>query len=1165
MKNIENTIKKATLLLGCMFSSFLSALADDLQNSLNNDYLRTPEASAFMKYGEESVSEYTGTADISVPLYTIKCKDIEIPITLQYDASGIKVEQEASWVGLGWNLMVGGCINYVCAGGHDMYGAPNIGNDVWTEYLTSEIDHSLPAFGKQDRVIKSQTRYYRYHDGDKFNWMNRFPLRPQNFILSYVDYLGGGMGMKEYVDWGWGERDFYSVNILGKSFMFFIDPFTLNVYNIGKAGENFKVERDYQSEVGSGIAHQKDVYSWKITDSDGYIYHFTEGDKYQWEPRTGSFYTSCWYLTKIKSPMGEEVEFKYQSHTKPGRTTKVESYKIPFFGNTHAMCCSDACNQIKGYNFYFQSDNSNMYVTSHYLSEINTSNQTVTFDMSDSNECSGKRLNTIKVKSNDGTVIKNIQFSYSSFTPSNVGGNYAPQDTKGEAQNRLKLDNVKEVTSSDILTTSFSYNPKQLPSKRSCAQDFWGYYNGKENKLTETIYTLIPTPTEFMSFNYNQKLSDYLQGADRYSSSECMQACMLTRIDYPTGGYTTYEYESNSIYTDNFKLSDIYREKQYDISIQEIYSAYPTSSGMEETPRTKFFSLYKDATVYLSLQCSGDRKIYGDKIIMEIRKLNRQTSNYELYADTTTTFPLPYTKKLSLTAGDYLIGLSLITSNKNIPFSIVCDLNGWYNRTMSSGMHQLTVGGLRIKRICNYNDDKSLINKTFYDYDGSALLNKIETIDYSNCYNMNPVGNIPGTHTVDVYTITPGHPRLPAFYASCCSGVVGYSKVTKSKFNAKNKLEKRVVTSYRNSSPETMYFIDFFRCFDNGLIESQEVYDASNAIIAKTVNTYERDIVDHYATNIVTKYKCLNQGTASPAASLTLNVYDFPNCYPTETREMSMSNSDAVADVWRYPYILSRVNLTKTETTEYAPNGSTIVKTKSYCYNERNHQLSRIDETTSHTNQTRRTEFVYSADSTDDTSIAMSSIHRLNDVIETRNILVDNGHEKRVSTRHTHYAQYGPNSSPDFLPCAYSTSIGNHPLDIRATYSYDARNNVCSIIVDGMETVYIWSYNGQYPIAKIEGLTLAKVKEVIGETTITKLLGEAAPSEIEFNSLRDAIANAGGHITTYTYQPLVGITSETQPNGNSLHYKYDGFGRLTESCDVNGNTLQKYHYNYRKK
>ena len=1163
MKNIENTIKKATLLVGCMFSSFLSALADDLQNSLNYDYLRTPEASAFMKYGEESVSEYTGTADISVPLYTIKCKDIEIPITLQYDASGIKVEQEASWVGLGWNLMVGGCINYVCAGGHDMYGAPNIGNDVWTEYLTSEIDHSLPAFGKQDRVIKSQTRYYRYHDGDKFNWMNRFPLRPQNFILSYVDYLGGGMGMKEYVDWGWGERDFYSVNILGKSFMFFIDPFTLNVYNIGKAGENFKVERDYQSEVGSGIAHQKDVYSWKITDSDGYIYHFTEGDKYQWEPRTGSIYTSCWYLTKIETPKGENVEFEYKSRTKLGRKMKEESFTMPFGHNGGLDCCSDACNQIKGYNSYFQSENSNMSVTSHYLSKIKTSNQIVTFDTSNSDECSGRKLNSIKVNANDGTVIKNIQFSYSSFMPSNVGGNYAPQETKGEAQNRLKLDNVKEVTSSGTLTTRFSYNSKQLPSKRSCAQDFWGYYNGKENKISERRYTLIPTPTEFMSLNAfeAEKLRNYWQGADRFSTEDCMQACVLNRVDYPTGGYTTYDYSANTIYTNNYNLTDKYRDE----TIQIVYSVIPTPSGMVESPRTKFFSLGRNCTFNFSLECSGDSKLNGRKVIIEICKHNSQTGNYEVFSSIPTTFPSSYTKTISLPAGDYLIGVTLQHNNLDLPFFISCKLKGHYNETTSSGNYELLVGGLRIRKICNYDNNNSLLNYTTYDYDGGVLLNKIETIDYSNCYNMNPMGNIPGTHFVEIFTITPGHPRLPAFYASCCSGVVGYSKVTKSKFNAKNKLEKRVVTSYRNSSPETMYFIDFFRCFDNGLIESQEVYDASNAIIAKTVNTYERDIVDHYATNIVTKYKCLNQGTASPAASLTLNVYDFPNCYPTETREMSMSNSDAVADVWRYPYILSRVDLTKTETTEYAPNGSTVVKTKSYCYNERNHQLSRIDETTSHTNQIRRTEFVYSADSTDDTSIAMSSIHRLNDVIETRNILVDNGHEKRINTQHTHYAQYGPNSSPDFLPCAYSTSIGNHPLDIRATYSYDARNNVCSIIVDGMETVYIWSYNGQYPIAKIEGLTYAEVKTAIGESAINQLLNKAAPSAADINAIRRTVTHIGGHITTYTYKPLFGITSETQPNGNTLHYKYDGFGRLTESCDVNGNTLQKYHYNYRKK
>ena len=117
--------------------SVLSANADN--KAIDFNYLRTPEASAFKKYGEESVNEYTGTADISVPLYTIKSKNIEIPLVLRYDASGIKVEQEASWVGLGWNLMVGGCINYVCAGGHDMYQAPDISTKTWTEYLTSSF------------------------------------------------------------------------------------------------------------------------------------------------------------------------------------------------------------------------------------------------------------------------------------------------------------------------------------------------------------------------------------------------------------------------------------------------------------------------------------------------------------------------------------------------------------------------------------------------------------------------------------------------------------------------------------------------------------------------------------------------------------------------------------------------------------------------------------------------------------------------------------------------------------------------------------------------------------------------------------------------------------------------------------------------------------------
>jgi len=67
MKKIENTIRKAALMaVSMLLSSSLSVMADDVQEALNLDYFRTPEASAFKKYGEESVNEYTGTADISV-------------------------------------------------------------------------------------------------------------------------------------------------------------------------------------------------------------------------------------------------------------------------------------------------------------------------------------------------------------------------------------------------------------------------------------------------------------------------------------------------------------------------------------------------------------------------------------------------------------------------------------------------------------------------------------------------------------------------------------------------------------------------------------------------------------------------------------------------------------------------------------------------------------------------------------------------------------------------------------------------------------------------------------------------------------------------------------------------------------------------------------------
>lgn len=1203
MKITIDSIKKTILLAGGLFLSVLSVNADDIQKAIDHNYLRTPEAAAFKKYGEESVNEYTGTADISVPLYTIKCKDIEIPLVLRYDASGIKVEQEASWVGLGWNLMVGGCINYVCAGGHDMYGAPHVENKVWTEYLTSEFgdwhhadstvvekNDGLNNIFNADTICKTfnweyrhRTMYYTYDPKDKFNWMGKIPLHTP-CVDSYLDvFLGdeSGHGMKEYIECGYGERDFYSVNVMGKSFMFFIDPATLEIFHIGKAGEEFKVIPTHSSPYwGTGIDKQSDIENWTIKDSDGYVYEFNKGDKYQRDNSSAQPYTSCWYLTKIQSPTGETVELQYESFSKPGRSTLVESVNLPF---SHGACCSDAADQLRtSSGASKQSENAGMHVTSHYLSNIKTQNQTVTFATSESDECSGKRLDAIKVVYSDGNTIKDIKFSYSSFVPSNIGGNYASDDPSIKSQKRLKLDNVKEIASGEALTTSFSYNELQLPSKRSYAQDYWGYYNGRENKVKDK-HTLLPTPRRFMSSYYNKDLERYTEigGADRLSYGSFMKAAILNKVVYPTGGYTKYEYEANTILTTDSSLMD------YDEYVYASFS-WDNRNGATQNFQEITFELPEDTKFDIFTRCQAPQANLLNNKKMKITLMKwlsdgkKSESNFEVWCKCSEDhgFTLINSEGLkrfqNLSAGKYTLIIippdvhvpSNSNPNETYGWSVACQLKGWHISKLSSKGCPLEVGGLRVRRISNYDNNDKPINYTEYEYSGGVLLNRIETIDFvQKLYN---AGTPPSgykyrvEHKINLYTITTGHPHMPAFFTSCIPGIVGYDRVKKSKYDANGNLEKSVITSYKNNSPQSnnTYGIEYLTTFDNGLAYKQEIYNASGGIVAKTENTYFNDSIAHYATNMIVKSKTISsiKEGGNGTCALSYELRERHDKTGSITREIDTLEVLPFAyQILRYPYFLSRSNLEKTTTTEYSKDGKTIVRTKEYSYNPRNHQVSQIKENTSLPNQDKLTKYTYSVDDTNEALCRlMRNSHILNSVVETKNILMEDSVEKCLSTQHTIYG------GPGYQPSSLSTSIGNNALETRATYSYDDLLNVRSISLDGMETVYLWSYKGQYPVAKIEGLTYAEVENAVTKSVISNLLRSATPKTATINSIRSKIKAKGGLITTYTYKPLVGITSETKPNGLKTTYEYDGFGRLVKVLDHNNKVVSTNSYNYKK-
>ena len=61
----------------------------------------SPNVAALEKFVNFPVSNFTGVPNIDIPIHTVTEGNLSLPISVNYNASGIKVEETASWVGLG--------------------------------------------------------------------------------------------------------------------------------------------------------------------------------------------------------------------------------------------------------------------------------------------------------------------------------------------------------------------------------------------------------------------------------------------------------------------------------------------------------------------------------------------------------------------------------------------------------------------------------------------------------------------------------------------------------------------------------------------------------------------------------------------------------------------------------------------------------------------------------------------------------------------------------------------------------------------------------------------------------------------------------------------------------------------------------------------------------
>jgi YD repeat-containing protein len=118
----------------------------------------------------------------------------------------------------------------------------------------------------------------------------------------------------------------------------------------------------------------------------------------------------------------------------------------------------------------------------------------------------------------------------------------------------------------------------------------------------------------------------------------------------------------------------------------------------------------------------------------------------------------------------------------------------------------------------------------------------------------------------------------------------------------------------------------------------------------------------------------------------------------------------------------------------------------------------------------------------------------------------------------------------------------------------------------GLSSVYLWGYKKQHPIAIIQNATYIQVRDALGGQPVVDRIANdsifSASDSTLINNLRSNATFNNSLITTYTYKPLVGILSITDPRGVVIDYSYDNLGRLKDIIRA-GRKEEAYEYRYK--
>lgn len=1163
-------MRKITTILILLFWKIGFGQNPEIKSSLPTIVPPSPTVSALMKFEEVAVSNYTGVPDISIPLFSSATlsKDINLDISLKYHSNGVKADETASDVGLGWSLIAGGTIS------RTVRGLP----DEVLEYPTG-LDSGMGRIGIYHKNNSAWPNfYYNFNDNLTNPEKDQYVLNPvsQETYDKANDFIWGASDLGRYDT----EHDLWQFNFMGKTGRFYIKLNSINNSLEIVPLDEFRVKIKYNYILNTVNNNPFKPLSFEIYDEKGYKYIFDIIEKSYYQTATENYYGGdSGTNSSISSEKNNDTSFHLSkvfdnndnlliafSYSNEGEYTETKidtqetenQYLTPNFQQFSVYNCNNEFQPLRS------RTNTTFINKVKKIKEIEIRNYgSVKFKYEHRREDTNIALNNsavalseITIFDTNSVIVKDLKFEHGYST---VLGK------------RMILNKIME-RETDLYIDKYSfdyYNQSYDESSYHVGKDYWGYFSLIPNCINENHGRRFPTP--------------------EFSTRD-----LLRKIKYETKGCTIFDFESNTYSYQGNQVITNYFEDDQNIFLDHSGTMSFNSSNSNTIIDIGVLNEYKKIVFNPSIII--DNIANATKSFMLFKKVNNvwvvsglglncynNSCCIEFYPEPNVVYGIKYSN-LNVNISSETLTLDYYKPNNQIK-------------------EYLYGGGNRIKNISYFDRDVSSQDFQNTSNSNTTLPVKQKFYDYQNPDNqLKSSGSL--VYLKPIYTAE----KSFTLGTQCnCS-----TSLNNSSFSYRSTSTKNLVSGILTQGSEIGY--KFVTVKENGSIsyEYTSPIEYPEEIIVGTYN-HQRSINFDYKRGLLLSEIIKNNNEKTIKSSLFqysisdrkeqtgLNLfksftdqfyqgvphflyyselkYNFTNninvigsitsgpsqtgiygvCIYTKSL-ISLHNADAISrrNIYMRPvfeaYGWAKLS-SKTTNNYFYPNGSTspkiVTTNETYSYNPLNKQIA------SHTvrdtlGEILTTNYFYHTGNSPTSQNRISEIER----IETKK-----GTELLSESKINYSINFTGNQS--FLPSTIEVKKGQIPSEVRLKNNrFDEFGHVLEVEQDsGVKICYIYGYNKTQPIAKIENATYSSIESQA--TNLQTISNSGSEEELitALSELRNSLPNA--MVTTFTYKPLIGVSTITDSKGDKITYFYDSFGRLQTVKDKEGNVLSENQYNYR--